>query len=85
MKITCDREQLLSAFQTAAMVAPSRSPKPILQNIRLETQDQGAILMATDMEIGIRVQVDGIEIEASSFQPQDDRNDALSESVRIVR
>ena len=27
----------------------------------------------------------GIEIEASSFQPQDDRNDALSESVRIVR
>ena len=29
MKITCDREKLLAAFQTAAMVAPTRSPKPI--------------------------------------------------------
>jgi DNA polymerase-3 subunit beta len=65
MKITCDREQLLLAFQTAAMVAPARSPKPILQNVRLEIHDQGGILMATDMEIGIRIQVDGIEIEAS--------------------
>ena len=35
MKVTCDRESLLAAFQTAAAVVPSRSPKPILQNIKL--------------------------------------------------
>jgi DNA polymerase-3 subunit beta len=63
MKVTCDREKLLAAFQTAATVAPSRSPKTILQNVKLEVGEQGAILMATDLEIGIRSSVEGIEIE----------------------
>ena len=62
MKVTCDREALLAAFQTAAAVVPSRSPKPILQNIKLEVTDQGAILLATDLEIGIRIQVPGIQV-----------------------
>jgi DNA polymerase-3 subunit beta len=64
MRITCDREPLLSAFQTAAMVAPSRSPKPILQNIKLEVTDSGAIVMATDMEVGVRIEVPGIQVDA---------------------
>lgn len=64
MKITCDREQLLSAFQTAAMVAPSRSPKPILQNVKLDIEDESRILMATDMEVGVRIELDGIEVES---------------------
>jgi len=63
MKVTCDRESLLAAFQTAAAVVPSRSPKPILQNIKLEVSDSGAILLATDLEIGIRIQVEGIQAE----------------------
>ena len=44
MKVTCDREQLLPAFQTAAAVAPGRSPKPILQNVKLEVVGDSAIL-----------------------------------------
>ena len=28
MKITCNREKLLHAFQTVAAIAPARSPKP---------------------------------------------------------
>jgi len=63
MKVTCEREALLAAFQTAAAVVPSRSPKPILQNIKLEVGDQGAILLATDLEIGIRIQVPGIQAQ----------------------
>jgi len=63
MKVTCNREQLLSTFQTAALVAPARSPKTILQNVKLEVSQQGAMLMATDMEVGIRIEVDGIEVE----------------------
>ncbi len=64
MKMTCDRELLLSAFQTAAMVAPARSPRSILQNVKIQVQDDQATLMATDMEIGIRLTVQGLEVEA---------------------
>ena len=61
MKIRCNREQLFSAFQMAAAVAPTRSPKPILQNVKLETTAEGATLLATDLEIGIRIDVLGVE------------------------
>jgi DNA polymerase-3 subunit beta len=64
MKLTCDREQLLSAFQTAASVAPTRSPKPILRNVKIEAAKEAVILVATDLEIGIRIQVPGMEVEA---------------------
>ena len=63
MKVTCDREKLLAAFQTAAAVAPSRSPKPILQNVKLEVKEQSAILMATDLEVGVRIDVPGLEVQ----------------------
>lgn len=63
MKITCNREKMLHAFQTAAAIAPARSPKPILQNVKLEVTKDKATLMATDLEVGIRYEVDGIETE----------------------
>ena len=64
MKATCDREKLLHAFQTAASVAPARSPKPILQNVKLELSEDRATLMGTDLEVGIRMDVQGVSIEA---------------------
>lgn len=64
MKITCDRERLLHAFQTTASVVPSRSPKPILENVKLEVTADRATLMATDLEIGIRMDVSGFEMQA---------------------
>jgi len=63
MKVTCEREKLLHAFQTAASVAPTRSPKPILQNVKMEITAEGAILMATDLEVGVRVDLPGIEVQ----------------------
>src|SRR3954470_6850312 len=63
MKITFEREKFHAAFQTAAAVAPSRSPKPILQNVKLEVAAEGATLMATDLEVGIRISVPGIAVE----------------------
>lgn len=64
MKITCDREKLLKAFQDVAAVAPARSPKPILQNVKLEVADGGgATLFATDLEVSIRREVEGVEVE----------------------
>ena len=61
MKIECDREKLAAAFQTAQLFAPSRSPKPILQNVKLEVSKGTATMMATDMEVGVRVKVEGVE------------------------
>ncbi len=63
MKVTCDREKLLAAFQTAASVAPVRSPKPILTNVKLEVNDTGALLLATDLEVGVRIQVPGVDTQ----------------------
>ena len=71
MKITCNRESLLHAFQTAATIAPSRSPKPILQNVKIEAKKSGTILMATDMELGIRITAQDVEVqtEGSAILP----------------
>ncbi len=63
MKIQCDREKLQAAFHTAAMFAPSRSPKAILQNVRLDVRKDSATMVATDMEVGVRVRVEGVEVE----------------------
>lgn len=63
MKITCNREKMSAAFQLAASVVPSRSPKEILLNIKLEAIDQKVFLMATDMDAGIRIEVDGVEVQ----------------------
>ncbi len=62
MKITCDREELSTAFHTVAMVAPSKSPKPILQNVMIDASDGHVTLMATDMDLGIRLTVTKVEI-----------------------
>ncbi len=64
MKITCEREKFLHAFQTAASVAPTRSPKPILQNLKLEVTKEKAVLLGTDLEVGIRIEVPGIDVDA---------------------
>ncbi|MEZ6069217.1 MAG: DNA polymerase III subunit beta [Pirellulales bacterium] len=71
MKLTCNREKLLSAFQTVQSVAPSRSPKPILQNVKLEVGDAGATLSATDLEIGVRRQfeIDNVDAGGSAVLP----------------
>lgn len=65
MKIRCDRETMLSAFQIAASVASARSPKPILQNVKLEVTPNQATFMATDLEVGVRVQIEGLEVIAA--------------------
>jgi DNA polymerase-3 subunit beta len=63
VKIRCHREKLLNSFQTAALFAPARSPKEILQNVKLEVEASGATFSATDMEVGVRVNVEGVEVD----------------------
>jgi DNA polymerase-3 subunit beta len=63
MKLTCERDKLLGAFQTAATVVPSRSPKPILQCVKLEIKGSVVTLMATDLEVGVRIEVEGVSAD----------------------
>ncbi len=63
MKIACDREKLATAFQLAGSVALTRSPKEVLQNIKIEAGEDRVILMATDMETGIRIDVEGVDVQ----------------------
>jgi DNA polymerase III subunit beta len=56
MQIEFDRARLLAAFNTAAAVVPARSPKVVLQNVKLETSpSSGTTLSATDGEVEVRV------------------------------
>ena len=66
MKLSCNRDLLAQAFQAVAAVAPPRSPKPILQNVKLEisSPDSPATLSATDLEVSIRHEVEGVESES---------------------
>jgi DNA polymerase III subunit beta len=64
MKALCDRDGLLTAFGMVSGVVPARSPKPILQNIKLVADSEdGSILMGTDLEVGIRFRVLGVKVD----------------------
>ena len=64
MKSLCNREGLLVGFGLVSGVVPARSPKPILQNVKLVADpDGGSILMATDLEVGIRYRVLGVKVD----------------------
>lgn len=63
MKLQINRQEFAQAFQLAAAVAPARSPKPILQNIKIDASGDVTILNATDQEIGVRLSVPSVKIE----------------------
>ena len=64
MRALCNRESLLTAFGLVSGVVPARSPKPILQNVKLIADaDEGSVLMGTDMEVGIRHRVLGMKVD----------------------
>ncbi len=73
MKLTCDREKLHAAFQTAAAFAPQRSPKAVLQKLKLVAHEHAVYLMATDLELAIRLEVPeaAVEVPGEALLPRD--------------
>jgi DNA polymerase III subunit beta len=65
MKVRLTREPLLAALQSASAVVPARSPKPVLTNVKLEAKGDAAIVSATDLEVGIRIELAGAESAAA--------------------
>lgn len=76
MKIVCHREALLSACQLVSAAVPARDVKPVLRNIKAIVEEDRCTLMATDLELGIRLEVRGIKVE--------EPGDALLPTSRLI-
>ena len=64
MRVFCNRDALLTAFGMVSGVISPKSPKPILQNIKLIADtDSRSELVGTDIDVGIRYQLTGIKVD----------------------
>jgi len=63
MKAVCDRAALTRGVQVASGVATPRSPKPALGCIKVEADNNRMTLLATDLEVGIRVELEKMDIQ----------------------
>ena len=64
MKCICDRSALQEALAATSGVALARTPKPILQCVRLTADKDSLVLTAYDQEVGLRYRVAQVEVTA---------------------
>jgi len=62
MKVSCPVDGLLAACQIAQLATAPRSTKPLLSNIKVVAKDDALVIMATDLEVGIRYELRGIKV-----------------------
>jgi DNA polymerase-3 subunit beta len=62
MKVKFNRAALQEALGLVMSIIPSRTPKPILQCLRVTTEKDAVRLSATDLEVGITVLVSQVEV-----------------------
>ena len=67
MELTFEKDDLLKAVQILQGVAGSRNTLPILSNILVNAQNEKIEMSATDLEVGIRIQVNGTIVEPGSI------------------
>ena len=63
MKLHCARPALAAAFTTVGAAVPTRTPKEILRNVRIDAEGDHAVLSGTDSEVGVRVKLGGVTVE----------------------
>jgi len=63
MKLTANRQALYAGFQHAGSVVGSAMARPIYSHVKLEVSEDGATLSATDLEVGLVVRLDGVEVQ----------------------
>jgi DNA polymerase III subunit beta len=64
MELTCSREVLLGALKIARGAVRARNLRPILKHVKFVAQTGKAILTGTDLEVGIRVEMRGVDVPA---------------------
>src|SRR5262245_41592982 len=76
MKMVCHREGILAACQLASAAVAAKEVKPVLRNLKAVVDNDRCLLMATDLELGIRLEVRGVKVEEPS--------EALLQTSRII-
>ncbi len=83
MKVICNRGALLEALNVASNAVASRTPKPVLQCIKLTADGSSLTVAATDLEVAIRYTDNQVQVEApgETLVPADKLRDIVRESV----
>jgi DNA polymerase-3 subunit beta len=83
MKVICNRGALLEALTVTGNVVATRTPKPVLQCIKLSAEDNALTLSGTDLEVAIRYTDNQVQIEQAGevLVPADKFRDIVRESV----
>jgi len=83
MKVICDRGALVDLLNLAGGVIVSRTPKPALTCVYLTAKDNAMTLVATDLEVAVRVNTAKVEIqkEGEALIPADKLSQIVRESV----
>src|SRR5205823_2325136 len=83
MKVICNRGALLEALMVAGNVVASRTPKPVLQCVKLAAADDRLTVSATDLEVAIRYSDAQVQIEQPGeiLLPADKLRDIVRESI----
>lgn len=82
MKLTCQRDSLLTACQLVSAAVPTRTTKEILSSIKAVAQDDALTLIAFDTEVGIRYELRGnvVSRAGASILPIGQLSDILKNS-----
>jgi DNA polymerase III subunit beta len=83
MKVICNRGELLQALMVAGNVVAARTPKPVLQCVKLTAADDKLTVAATDLEVAIRYSDSQVQIEQPGevLVPADKLRDIVRESM----
>jgi DNA polymerase III subunit beta len=83
MKVICNRGALLEALVVAGHVVQARTPKPVLQCVKVTAADDRLTLAATDLEVAIRYTDTQVQIDQTgeTLLPADKLRDIVRESV----
>ncbi len=83
MKAICNRGALLEALSVVGQAVQARTPKPVLQCVRLTCGGDRLTLAATDMEIAVRYADAQVQIEddGETLLPADKLRDIVRESM----
>lgn len=63
MKFTADQKNLINAINTVAKAIKTRTTVPILTNMLITATEDKVTFTGFDLELGIRTNVDGVQIE----------------------
>jgi DNA polymerase III subunit beta len=83
MKVICNRGALQEALSIAGTVSSGRTPKPVLQCVKLTASEDRLTISATDLEVAIRYSDTQVQVETpgETLVPADKLRDIVRESI----